>query len=199
MNNRVILTDCDGVLCNWDKGFDTFARSKGLSMSQGSEQHYSIALRYGITHQEAHELVSVFNISSHIANLKPVADSQEYVSKLVDKGFTFIVVTALGDSPLSKLYRASNLEKLYGNVFSDIICISMNTSKYDTLGRWSGSGYFWLEDHMRQAEAGYEQGLKPILFSKPYNRHYSTDLFPTVSEVSPWKDLYQIIERQYNW
>ena len=74
----------------------------------------------------------------------------------------------------------------------------MNTSKYDTLGRWSGSGYFWLEDHMRQAEAGYEQGLKPILFSKPYNRHYSTDLFPTVSEVSPWKDLYQIIERQYN-
>ena len=64
--------------------------------------------------------------------------------------------------------------------------------------RWADSKYFWIEDHMRQAEAGHEAGLRTILIKHPYNKHYYTDLFPIVSYETPWKEIYSIITAEYN-
>jgi len=51
---------------------------------------------------------------------------------------------------------------------------------------------------MRQAEAGYEAGLRTVLISHPYNSHYKTDLFPTVSYKSPWEEIYNMVCKEYN-
>lgn len=195
---RVILTDCDGVLCNWDKGFNSFAQSKGFSMSPETEHHYSITSRFNVSFQKAAQLVEEFNSSTGISNLEPMADAVEYVHRLSEDGFKFIVVTAVGDGELSKLYRAANLQALFGSAISELYCLPVGTNKGIALGHWSESGYFWLEDHIQQAEAGYAQGLRPILFSKPFNRIFSTPLFPRVSEETPWKDLYKIVSGAYN-
>jgi FMN phosphatase YigB (HAD superfamily) len=195
---KIILTDADGVLVNWNNGFDKFMLSRGFPRIPNTDTDYSLALRHGITVHQAHECVREFNESRHIADLEPFADSVEYVIKLANHGFKFIVVTSISDHPDAHEYRTLNLEHLFGDVFEEIHCIEMGASKAHTLMQWADTEYFWIEDHMRQAEAGFEVGLKTILISHPYNSHYKTDLFPIVSYETPWEEIYDMVCKEYN-
>lgn len=198
MKERHILTDCDGVLCNWDRAFTAHVEQLGYPRVPGTESEYSISLRHNIDFKTAMQLATDFNQSDKISNLEPFADAQIYVRKLADLGFTFTVVTSVSDHPAAKTYRQHNLTNLFGDVFREVHCLEMNSSKYHALEHWAGSGLFWIEDHMRQAEAGYEQGLRPVLIDHPYNKHYSTDLFPRVNGTNPWQEIYQMVCKEYD-
>jgi len=195
---KIILTDCDGVLCDWNLGLNKFMIKRGYPQLPNTDTEYSIAVRHGITQKQAQDYIKEFNQSSFISDLEPFADSVEYVKKLSDCGFRFIIVTSISDHPDAKIYRTQNVEKLFGKVFDNIVCLQMGASKAHMLSTWADSGYFWIEDHMRQAEAGYEAGLKTVLINHPYNFHYSTDLFPTVSYITPWKEIFNMVCKEYN-
>lgn len=195
---KLILSDCDGCLLDWNKGFENFMKSKGLPKLPNTDTHYSIALRHGITMHQSHEFIREFNEGSYIENLEPLADSVEYVSKLVSEGFRFTIITSIGDSSLAKIYRTKNLINVFGDIFDEINCLPMHASKSYELSKWEGTGYFWIEDHMRHAEAGFEAGLRSVLINHPYNTHYNTDLFPFVSCKNPWKEIYKMVHKVYN-
>jgi len=196
---KIILTDADGVLVYWNGAFERFMERKGHPRIPGTDDEYNISLRHkNVSPSEAHAFVKEFNESEYIANIEPFADSVKYVKKLSELGFRFTVVTSISDAPAAKYYRTKNLINVFGDIFDDIICIEMGASKAATLQKWLGTGYFWIEDHMRQAEAGHEAGLKTILIDHPYNTHYHTDLFPKVSYEKPWEEIYNIICREYN-
>lgn len=194
---KIILTDVDGCLVNWNDAFSSFMENRGLPQLPDSDHEYSLATRHGISIHEVMPLIKEFNEGQCIEFLKPFADSVEYVNKFADAGFRFIVVTSISSAPLAKHFRTLNLHSLFGDVFDEIHCIEMGASKAHILQTWADSNYFWIEDHMRQAEAGYEAGLKTILVNHPYNSHYKTDLFPTVSYTTPWKEIYEIITQDY--
>jgi FMN phosphatase YigB (HAD superfamily) len=196
--NKIILTDCDGVLLDWASSFNEFMAEKGHPQIPGTDSEYSLMLRHNISSSESHKYIMEFNESSRIAELSAFADSVKYVNKLVEKGFRFIAVTSISDAPIAKHYRTQNLLKLFGDVFDEINCIEMGASKANILMNWEASGYFWIEDHMRQAEAGHEAGLKTVLIDHPYNSHYKTDLFPTVSHTTPWEEIYSTVCNEYN-
>lgn len=195
---RVILSDCDGVLCDWNGGFTSYMESIGLPQVAGTDHEYSIAARFNISIPAAFKYITDYNATDLISNLNPFADSVKYVAALAEHGFTFIVVTALSDTPEAKTHRVTNLTNLFGNVFSDVHCVGQGADKGFVLRQWADSGYFWIEDHMRQAEAGHEVGLKTVLINHPYNTHYQTDLFPRVSHVSPWEEIYNLVCSEYN-
>ena len=194
---KIILTDCDGVLLKWEDGFDRFMKSKGHDRIIDTEAEYSMALRYGIPMRRAQEYVNEYNESSMMTNLEAFADSVEYVGELAKQGFRFIAVTSLSDKPEAKVYREENLKNLFGDIFDEVVCLATGASKAHVLMRWADTGYYWIEDHMRQAEAGYEAGLRTILIRHPYNMHYETDLFPTVSYTTPWKEIYKHVMNTY--
>jgi FMN phosphatase YigB (HAD superfamily) len=184
---------------DWNSEFNEFMCELGFPQLPNTDSEYSLAVRHGIDADFAHSLVREFNESSRIAKLKPFADSVEYVTKLADLGFKFIVVTSISDAPQAHYFRSRNLKNIFGNVFKEIHCIEMGASKANILSsNWLDTGYFWIEDHMRQAEAGHEAGLKTVLINHPYNSHYTTDLFPTVSYTSPWKEIYEMVCKEYN-
>jgi len=193
-----ILTDVDGVLLRWEDGFDNFMSENGHNRLPGTETLYNMTDRYGLPSKDIVSYINYYNQSDKIANLLPFADSVEYVTKLANQGFRFTAITSLSDHPNSKKYRTQNLLNLFGDVFDDVICLAMNSSKAHVLMEWADTGYFWVEDHMRQAEAGYEAGLKTVLINHPYNTHYKTDLFPTVSYETPWKEIYEMVIKTYN-
>lgn len=195
---KIILTDCDGVLCDWNAGFNKFMEKKGMPQLPDTDDKYLLSLRHGISSAYATELVTEFNEGPWIEHLEPFADAVEYVKRLVEKGFRFIVVTSISDTPQAKEFRTINLTAIFGDVFDEINCIEMGASKAHILKNWQDTGYFWIEDHMRQAEAGYEAGLRTVLISHPYNSHYKTDLFPTVSYESPWEEIYNMVCKEYN-
>ena len=196
---KIILTDCDGVLCNWNDAFDAFMlEDYGLNRIPDTDSSYNLTDRFGIEIHRAYQLVGEFNNSNRIERLKPFADSVEYVSKLAEQGFRFIVLSSLSDNPVAQEFRRKNVVDIFGNIFDDVICIKAGASKGERLKQWAGSRYFWIEDHTRQAEAGYEAGLRTVLIDHPYNRHYQTDLFPRVSYETPWKEIYSLVAEKYN-
>lgn len=194
---KIILVDCDGVLLNWEDGFDQYVKSKGHNRMPGTEAEYSMAVRYNISTATSLSYIKEYNESEAMANLAPFADSVEYVTKLANEGFKFIAVTSMSDHPEAKIRRAENLKKLFGDIFIEVVCLEMGASKANVLLRWADTKYFWIEDHQRQAEAGHEAGLRTILINHPYNSHYKTDLFPVVSYTTPWAEIYKLICESY--
>ena len=195
---KLILTDCDGVLCNWAKSMHEFMLEKGYEENILHRHDYHISLRYGISSSHQKKLIREFNESKWIENLSPFADSVKYVKLLANEGFRFIVVTSVSDAPQSKLYRMNNLLDLFGDVFDEVSCLPLGINKYEELLRWEDSGYFWIEDHENQAEAGHKAGLRSILINHPYNLHYEDDLFPRVSNHKPWEEIYYMVLKEYN-
>lgn len=196
--SRIILSDCDGCLLNWSKGFEQFATERGYPRMPNTEDEYRIHTGHNIPLELAQSLIKEFNEGPNVAHLESFADSVEYVGKLVKLGFTFIVVTSIGNHPDSKIYRTQNLIKLFGDIFNNVVCLPMDASKASVLMQWADTGYFWIEDHMRHAEAGWEAGLQPLLIDHPYNKHYSTDLFPKISVKDPWKEIHRRVCEEYN-
>jgi len=199
MKQKIILTDADGVLVDWNNGFRRFMESKGHPQLPDTDNDYSMAVRHGITIPQAQAYIKEYNEGPMIAELDAFADAIKGVKELASLGFRFTVVTSISSHPDAKVYRTQNLKALFGDVFDEIHCIEMGASKaHILLSNWAGTGYFWIEDHMRQAEAGWEAGLKTVLINHPYNAHYKTDLFPRVSYETPWAEIVQMVKKEYN-
>jgi len=195
---RLILTDCDGTILDWNKAFEEFMYKKGYPKVPDTDQDYSIVVRHNVSAQQTNEFINEFNESSLIETLEPFADSVEYIKKLSDKGFKFIAITSVGNLPQIHQYRTQNLKKLFGDVFNEIHCLALNTYKEDVLTKWADKAYFWIEDHKNQAEAGHRVGLKSILINHPYNVDYTNNSFTKVSCKTPWEEIYKIVCEDYN-
>jgi FMN phosphatase YigB (HAD superfamily) len=201
---KIILTDADGVLINWNDTFDEYITARGYEGIPLTDHYYNLASRYRHSDgteaewQEIARHVREFNQSEHIATLPAYRDSQRIIADLVEHDFSFIVVTSLSDHPDALEYRTHNLKMLFGDVFDEVICLETGASKQHALTRWAGTGYIWVEDHFKNAEAGHEVGLKPILIDTPYNRHFQTDLFPRVNEKTPWSEIYKFVCAEYD-
>lgn len=193
----IIITDCDGVILDWSRGFESWLKNQGISLVPDAEKYYSIADRHGITQKQAAELVKTYNESSAIRDLEPFADSQEYVKKLAGQGFRFCAVTSLSDSPEAYLNRRINLTELFGDVFLSVSCLKIGTNKYEKLLDWKDSGYFWIEDHIEQALAGFNAGLKPILINHPFNDDIYYPGIKKVSDQNPWETIYNLAQEYY--
>jgi hypothetical protein len=77
MKNKIILTDADGVLLDWEYAFDVYLRTHGFNKVEGGEYKYSIGKRYGIEPEQGKKLVKIFNESAHMGFLPPLRDIVE--------------------------------------------------------------------------------------------------------------------------
>jgi len=198
MKPKIILTDADGVLVWWFGGFEKFMADKGHKLIPGTDQHYSMSARYDINDDQAYQLINEYNESPYIADLEPYEDAAEYVKKLAGHGFKFVCITSLSANPTAKKHRKENLEKLFGNMFIELICLETGSSKRNALFPWEGSDLFWIEDHIKNAEAGYQMGLRTVLIQQDHNDHYETEHFAIVGPKHPWKEIYEMVCKEYN-
>lgn len=200
MRPRIILTDADGTVVWWLKGFNRFmSEEKGLDIIPGTEHEYKMSFKYGIDSSLMEEYIREFNESARIGRLEPLADSVEYIDKLyLDYGFRFICVTSQSDVPIAKVYRELNLIRHFGNAFEEVNCLKMGSNKKEFLTRWKDSGLFWIEDHAGQAQAGADVGLKSVLISHPYNDRTQDDRIIRVDITQPWKEIYGLVLKDYN-
>ena len=194
---KIILVDCDGVLLFWNGAFEDHMLEQGYERVPGTDDQYSLAKRFGVDEDFIYNEVLKFNQSPKIADLKPYKDALDGISRLAKAGFRFTAITSLSDAPQSRTHRVNNLRAVFGDIFDEVICLPLASSKQYTLRRWAGSGLFWIEDHFKNAEAGHEEGLRSIVIDTPYNQHYNTDLFPRVDGEKPWEEICEIIFSHY--
>lgn len=192
--NKIILTDIDGVMLDWEEGFSVWMNHHGYRTVDGYKYMYGIGDRYNISKQEGNKLVETFNESAAIGFLPPCRDAQYYVKLLAEKHqYRFLAVTSLSTDPYAKTLRERNLNKLFGDVFVDVICLETGADKDDILIELAKQykGNWWIEDKPENVDVGIDAGFRGILMEHGHNLNYSG----TAEIVSNWEEIYKIITK----
>ena len=188
---KIILTDCDGVLLNWEYAFCTWMEQHGYVQVDNGNHYYDIGERFGITKEEAKAKVKIFNESAAIGFLPALRDAMFYVKRLHEEhGYEFHCITSLSLDPSAYKLRKMNLEKMFGpTAFTKLVCLDTGADKDEFLeDNYKDAGYYWIEDKVENAIAGQNAGLKPILIEHGFNMH--TELPDGMFKALNWKDVY---------
>jgi uncharacterized HAD superfamily protein len=201
-NNRIILTDVDGVLLEWEHHFTKWVLQKSYFDEHGNRYYphkllpnkqntYEMAERFGVTKNEIRALIREFNRSAWMGTQRPILESQTWVKLLSAEGWTFIPITSqTSDIPAQQL-RKRRLGELFGNhVFTNYHILGTGADKDSALAEFHDTGLYWVEDKPNNAIAGLKYGLKPILIDHPYNKDFS---HPDIIRVSNWKDIHSLL------
>lgn len=190
MKEKVILTDCDGVLLDWGFAFDRWMAKHKYQIV--SSEEYNIATRYNISKLEKERLVRMFNESAWIRKLPPLRDAIKYVKKLhQDHGFIFHCITSLSDDDYAQHLRTKNLIEMFGpTVFDKYIYLDTGADKDEVLYNYRDTECYWLEDKIENAELGNALNLTSILMAHEHNRDYDN---PDILKVENWKEIYEVI------
>jgi hypothetical protein len=191
MMMKVILTDADGVLLNWEYAFHIWMKHRGYAILPGdSGRSDNIAEQYGMHGRRAGNLILEFNESAAIGFLPAFRDAQQYATDLWRKhGYRFIVVTSVSDDPNVQELRTQNLYKLFvPDMFLDVICLPCGGDKFKTLWNLSRAydGAWWVEDMIHHAVSGERCGFRPILMEHGYNMNCDE----TIPIFDCWRDIY---------
>lgn len=192
MNEKVILTDVDGVLLDWVYAFTQWMERHQYQMVEGGENEYDVQKRYNLSYIEKERTVRMFNESAWIRKLPPLRDAIKYVRKLHEEhGYVFRVISSLSTDTYAQHLRTKNLIEMFGpTVFESYVYLDTGADKDDALEQYRGSGCFWIEDKPENAALGASLGLDSILVDHPFNKN---ELNGVVPRAKNWKEIYDII------
>jgi hypothetical protein len=192
MKNKIILTDADGVLLDWEYAFDVYMRQHGFNKQEGSQFKYNIGKRYGIDADQGKRLIKIFNESAHMGFLPALRDSMYYVKRLHEEhGYVFHCITSLSKDENACELRRMNLMKLFGaTAFEKFVFLDTGADKDEALEPYRGSGLWWIEDKITNAEVGTSLGLNSLLMEHGHNMDYDNAAIPRVKN---WKEVYERI------
>ena len=188
---KVILVDCDGVLCNWEYAFAIWMEEHGFEAVEGGQFEYDIGHRYNISKDQAKKLIRMFNESASIGFLPPLRDAMYYVKRLHEEhGYVFHCITSLSKDINAQRLREMNLRKLFGDTaFERVVCLDTGADKNYALEEYAGSGCWWVEDKPENADLGHNMGLKSVLMEHGHNMDHK----PEYPIVKNWKEIFDLI------
>lgn len=189
MNKKIILTDCDGVLTNWEYAFGVWMESHGHEMIENGNFIYNVAKRYGLTPEEGNKMTRFFNESASIGFLPALRDAEHYVKLLGNLGYRFHCITSLSKDTNAQCLRTKNLQKLFGDVFEKFIYLDTGEDKDAVLEQYRDTGLYWIEDKPTNAELGLRLGLKSLVMEHAFNLHYEGN----APFVKNWKEIYETV------
>lgn len=189
---KIILTDADGVILDWEYAFDVWMQQHGFQKQDGGQFVYNIGKRYGIDMDQGKKLIKIFNESAAIGFLPPLRDAMYYIKRLHEEhGYVFHCITSLSKDENAQELRTMNLRKLFGNTaFTKFIYLDTGADKDEVLEQYRGKNYYWVEDKITNALAGHKVGLKSLLMEHGHNMDFEHAEIP---RVTSWKEIYERI------
>ena len=182
-SNRIILTDVDGVLLEWERHFTDWMLQRSYynnneeriylyKLLPNKQNTYEMAERFGLSVPEIRKEIREFNKSAWMATQSPMPDSQT------------------SDVPAQKV-RKKRLGELFGDhIFKNYHILDTGADKDSALAEFHNTGLYWVEDKPKNALAGLKYGLKPILIDHEYNRDFNHD---DIIRVSNWEEIHKLL------
>ena len=192
--SKIILTDIDGVVLNWEYAFGEYMEFQGHQPVEGHNKYYSVRQKYNLPTDASGDLViKTFNESAAIGFLPPLRDAQYFIKKLHEQHqYQFIAITSLSLLPYAQQLREKNLKKLFGdNCFIEVNCLDTGADKDKILDVYAREypGAYWIEDKPQNADVGIALGLKSILIEHGHNMNYNGQAKVVVN----WEEIYNIL------
>lgn len=189
MKNKIILTDADGVLLDWEYAFDVWMGQHGFNKVDPLK--YNIGTRYNIEDEQGKRLIKIFNESAHIGFLPALRDAMFYVKRLHEEhGYVFHCITSLSKDENAQELRKMNLRKLFGQTaFEKFIFLDTGADKDQVLEEYRDSNYLWVEDKIANAVVGHELGLNSVIMEHGHNMNYQGP----IPLVKNWRDIYEML------
>ena len=189
--SKVILTDIDGVVLDWETSFYEWMSNKGYDAKNAGV--YNMDAVFEMRHDKAKALIKEFNNSSWMRFLQPLRDARSGIAKLVEEGYTFHAITSISLDPNTKELRQQNLDNVFGKgVFTKLVCLDTGADKDEALEEYRDSGLYWIEDKTINANLGVRLGLKTILINHKHNIDDS-ELDSSVQRVGKWTEIVDIV------
>ena len=91
--------------------------------------------------------------------------------------------------------RTENLCKIFGEqVFDEFVYLDTGADKEDILLKYSefNPGAYWIEDKVKNALAGKEVGLEPLLIKHPHIK-VEKHLTEGIPLMSNWRMVYETV------
>ena len=191
MKNKLILTDADGVILDWEWAFSVWMQERGYTLTADNKKSYDLYHQYKELEQKDYKkVVRTFNESAAIGFLPALRDSAYYVKRLHEEhGYEFRVITSLSLDKNAGRLREMNLRKLFGNAIESVICLDTGADKDSALAPYKDSGMWWIEDKPANADVGHRLGLRSILIEHGHNMHHEC-VYPVVKN---WRELYELV------
>ena len=191
MKQRIMLVDCDGVLLDWEWAFAIWMQERGYVQRPNAKDYYKIHEQFDdLTWPEAKKFTRLFNESAAIGFLPPLRDSVYWIKRLNEElGYRFVCITSLSTDLNAQKLRRMNLEKYYGDVFDDVVCLPTGSDKHEALDKFVGTEYFWVEDKPENADVGFERGLRSILIEHGHNMNHKCP-YPIAKN---WREIFDIV------
>ena len=204
ISNRIILTDVDGVLLEWEHHFTKWLqlrsyfdkngnRNYPYKLSDSGQDNYDMSKRFGISKETISQEIREFNRSAWMGTQRPMLESQTWVKLLHAEGWTFVPITSQTSDIPGQALRKKRLGELFGeHVFSNYHILGTGADKDSALAEFHDTGLYWVEDKPKNALAGLKYGLKPILINHPYNKDFN---HPDIIRVNNWKQIHEILSK----
>lgn len=187
MTDKIILTDIDGVVLDWETQFHQWMNMRGHNIVKNGVYYMDEA--YDLSTIRAEQYLADFNTSAYIIGLSTFRDAVSGIASLKDAGYRFIAITSIGDDYYTSKLRTINLEDHFGkDAFIEIHCIGEN--KEPLLKKYKDISNFWIEDSPKNAELGVELGYTTFLFNHLHNQYYIND---KVIRIDKWKEISETI------
>lgn len=190
MAKNIILTDCDGVLLDWEEAFHEWMAGRGHELQDSSL--YKMGDAYGMCNDKAHDLIREFNASAWMAFLKPMRKSHYWLPMMAKQlDCEFHVLTSMSTDKAAIAARRYNLERVFGKgVVTRLVSLDCGADKDELLKEYKGTNHYWVEDKPENCDAGLKVGLRSIIIDHPHNKEYNN---PDVVRVHDWEDIFNIV------
>ena len=189
-SNRIILTDVDGVLLEWENHFTKWMVSRGYKLKDDFVSEYDMQKRFEDNTVDIKAKIREFNRSAWMGTQPPMPESQTWVKLLHAEGWTFIPITSqTSDIPAQEI-RKRRLEELFGDVFYNYHILDTGADKDNALAEFHNTGLYWIEDKPKNAQVGLNYGLKVLLYDHPYNQDFN---HPQITRVNNWEQIHKIL------
>lgn len=190
--DKIILTDCDGAILDWELAFHNWMKERGfVAKTDGKLSYYLHDHFENLDQFEAKRLIRVFNESAAIGFLPALRDAAHYIKRLHEEhGYVFHCITSLSNDKCAQKLRVMNIQKIFGELtFEKFVFLDTGADKDEALAKYKDSGLYWIEDKPANADLGHRLGLKSILVEHAHNGDHEC-AYPLVKN---WKQIYKII------
>ncbi len=196
MKKKIIVTDVDGVILNWEDAFQVWMEHQGFKKVLKHKLIYNAASQFNLSKEEGKKWVKLFNQSAAIGFLPPLRDAQEILTLLnKNYGYRFVVCTSLSNDKAAQELRTRNLQKYFGDIFEEFVYLDTGADKDEALYKLAKKyrGCLWVEDKVENADAGAKVDFEPVVMEHGYNMNENHEHFVAKN----WEDIYlHIIKRK---